>query len=197
MFHESGFRIGDELPPGETYHVQGRDLPEPVWYVFGTPAMKERNAEAWLNHRGLEVWYPREKAWRHNPRGVRKKVPYMRLIVPRYVFVQFTGEPVWHVVRKCPWLSYVVGTPNGEEPMPISDRVMAQMEQVPQRLEKMRREAEERRRVRPGDRVKVIQGAATGWIVSVTEVHAGIARYIAGPLKGEVPVERVRKLDVA
>lgn len=176
---------------------------EPRWYAFLTPPRKEASAKAWLEWHGADAWYPVETRWRATPRAKVKRQPYEAVIVPRYIFARFTAEPAWHVLRTCRFLSRVVGVEDC--PMPISDDTMAQIEQCPARLNERRaeiirnrEERERRRRIGPGDKVMIRDGAMAGWIVDVSEVHNGIAKLasaLLGPLKAETDVNRLAKLD--
>lgn len=173
-------RIGDKVAavPREALTQAGT----PRWHVFVVEPMREAGVRAWFEWRGLEAWYPTETAWRRVARGPRAKVAYERRLVPGYVFVRFEGAPVWSAVRRCRWLRRVVGRDG--RPAAVSDAGMAEMARVPQRLEAMRRAAQEARRIGPGDRARIRDGAMAGWVVEVSEVHAGIARFVV-PLLGE------------
>ena len=190
-----------------TYHV-GQVVPldhprRPVqigeagiaWYGFQTPPQKEASAKAWLDHRGVEAWYPSEIRHRRIPKGKRKFAEYEARLVPRYIFARFTGRPQWDVLQGCKWLSRVIGV-NGH-PLPVTDEIMGQMAQVPERLEIIRRREAEKRIIRQGDHVEVIDGAMRGWVVDVSAVHAGVARFLV-PLLGEreveISVDRLRKI---
>ena len=190
------WRIGDAAPPAAITPLQ-LGAQEPVWFGFQTPPLAELRAQAWLARRGVEAWFPTETAWRRLARGPRRKVSYERPVVPRYVFARFTGAPQWPALRECRWLTRVIGT--GGLPMPMSDAVMARMAEVPGRLRALRRKAEEARTVRPGDRVRIRDGAMAGWVVEVTDVHRGLARFVV-PLLGAagaaIPVDRLDKEGV-
>lgn len=184
-------RIGDTVPRGEE---QSLVLPGPVqWFGFVTAPQSEAKARAWLRRRGVVAWYPTERIWR--VRSARRvKVPRYRVVVPRYVFARFAGEPRWHLVRACPWLHRVIGF--GDRPLPISDATMGRMAEVPRVLREIRRREEEARRVAPGDSARIVDGPLAGWVVDVSEVRAGVARFLApGPagLPGEISVARLEK----
>jgi transcription antitermination factor NusG len=186
-------KLGDELPPAPQAVLQ-RGACEPVWFAFQTPPLAEVRAQAWLGARGVEAWYPTEVAWRRLARGPRRRVKYLRTVVPRYVFARFVGQPQWAALRECRWLSRVVGLEG--RPLPISERTMAQMAAVPRRLEELRRREIEARTIRAGDRALVRSGPLAGWVVEVTEVHGGIARFVV-PLLGAaaagISVEHLHK----
>lgn len=166
-----------------------------AWYGFQTPPLKEASAKAWVEHRGLEAWYPSETRWRRIPRGKRKRAPYEARIVPRYIFVRFPAAPNWSEIRRCRWLSRVIGV--GGNPLPITDLVLSEMEGVPANLEAIRKREAFRRIIRPGDRVRIKSGAMVDYVVEVSDVHAGIARFII-PLLGdkEMTIETTRLTKV-
>ncbi|RDD69223.1 transcription termination/antitermination protein NusG [Paracoccus versutus] len=166
-----------------------------AWYGFQTPPQKEASAKAWLVHRGVEAWYPSEIRHRRIPKGKRKFAEYEARLVPRYIFARFTGHPQWGVLQGCKWLSRVIGV-NGN-PLPVSDETMALMAQVPERLEVIRQREAEKRIIRRGDRVEIIDGAMQGWIVDISAVHAGVARFmipLLGEREAEIGIDRLRKL---
>lgn len=170
---------------------------DPVWFAFETPPRAEPRARAWLEYHDVEAWYPTEQAWRRVPRGPRRRVPYERAVVPRYVFARFTGTPQWHALQQCRWLSRVIAIDG--RPLPVSESAMSEMAKVPPRLSAMRRREEEARIVRPGDEVELLDGPMQGWVVEVAEVHQGLARFLVpllGSAMAEVPLQRVAKLGV-
>lgn len=186
---QTAYYIGQVLPWEPPKPVQIGRI-EPAWFAFLTPPQKEISALAWFNHKGVEAWYPSEMRRRRISRGKRKFAEYEARIVPRYIFARFTGVPQWDVLQSCRYLSRVIGVK--ETPLPVTDTVMAQMAQVPGRLEIIRKREVEKRIIRPGDKARIMDGAMEGWIVDVSHVHAGIAAFIV-PLLGE----RVTRVDVA
>ncbi|WP_313353299.1 hypothetical protein [Paracoccus sp. (in: a-proteobacteria)] len=79
----------------------------------------------------------------------------------------------------------------------MTDEVMAQIAQVPERLEIIRRREAEKRIIRQGDKVEIVDGVMRGWVVDIASVHAGLAKFLV-PLLGEreveIGVDRLRKL---
>ena len=172
--------IGQVLPYEGPQPVQHGDC-EPCWYIFQTPPRKEASATAWLDQRGVEAWHPVTTKIRRVPRSRIKSVPYETPVAPRYLFARFTGRPQWHVLKTCRWITRVVGVE--DRPMPVTDEVMGLMASVPERLEIIKRREIEKRIIRPGDKARIGKGPLEGWIVDVSEVHAGIARFTV-PLFG-------------
>lgn len=186
------YRIGQTLPPPPVRPVQTGAI-EPAWFVFVTPPQAEGKARAWLERRGVTCWYPSETGWRRQPRSRVKRVAYERRIVPRYLFARFTGRPVWHEVRSCRWISRAVG--HDGVPLPVSDEVMAEMAAVPQVLAQLRARQIAARTIQPGDRARVLDGPLAGWVVEVTEVRNGIARFLLPLLGGAEGEAHVAGLD--
>lgn len=191
--------IGQTIPLEPRRPVQVGDA-VPLWYGFQTPPQKETSAQAWLEKRGIEAWFPTEPRRRRLPKGKRAFVEYDGKVVPRYIFARFTGYPQWDVLRDCRWLSRVIGVDGN--PLPVSDDVMSQMEKVPQRLEIIRQREAEKRIIRPGDKVRISSGPMDGWIVDVSAVHAGIAKLILpqallGISETQVAVSRLHKIASA
>lgn len=81
--------------------------------------------------------------------------------------------------------------------MPVSDEIMSRMAQVPQQLEILKQREIERRTIHPGDKVRIGSGPLEGWIVDISEVHAGIARFVLpllGSRAGSASVETLHKI---
>lgn len=180
-YQQPNYFIGASFPLEPQRPVQEGDT-SPAWYAFQTPPLKEIAAQAWLERKGVEAWFPTEPRRRRLSRGKRPFVEYEGRVVPRYIFARFTGRPRWDALMQCRWLTRVVGV-NGA-PLPVTDAIMSAMAQVPQTLEAIRKAEAEKRIVRPGDKVRIITGAMQGWVVDVTAVHAGIAKLIM-PLLGK------------
>jgi len=72
-----------------------------------------------------------------------------------------------------------------------------QMAQIPAVLAEKARQAEEAKRIRPGDRAVITDGPLAGCRVSVAAVHAGIARVILGILGTTEAQIEVARLDKA
>ena len=166
----------------------------PQWYIVRTEPQKEAGVVAWLNCRGVEAWYPTERAWRKIPRGKRKRVQYDRTIAPRYVFARFTQAPNWAVVISCRYIQNIVGLHG--KPMPVSDEVIAEMERVPERLILLRKKLRDARKITPGCKAKIIEGALAGWIVDVEDIDAGIAHFVIPLLGGRRTAFPVNGLDL-
>ena len=191
------WRIGQPVAPAPREALQS-GAESPRWFVFLVRPLAEPQARAWFEARGLEAWYPAEVVWRRGGRGVRRRIRGARRVAPGYLFVRFTGAPNWAALRACRHLRRVVGVAG--RPVPISDAAMGQMAKVPERLAEARRAAAEARRVRPGDRARILDGPMSGWVVEVAEIHAGVARFLL-PLLGQacaqVPVDRLDREGLA
>lgn len=183
--------IGQVLPYEGPQPVQSGEC-DPCWYIFQTHPRKEVSATAWLAQRGVEAWHPTVTKIRRIPRSRIKSKPYDAPVAPRYLFARFTGRPQWHILKGCRWISRVVGVE--DRPMPVSDEVMALMAQVPEQLEIIKRREMERRIIRPGDKVRIGVGPLEGWIVDVSEVHAGIARFTVPLIGGRSGVANLEDL---
>ncbi|MBN8292832.1 hypothetical protein JI664_12730 [Rhodobacter sp. NTK016B] len=186
MTMHSSYFIGQVIQPEPTRPIQVGDIGTPTWYAFLTTPQKEGSAKAWLEKKGVEAWYPTETRWRKIAKGKIKRKEYEAVLVPRYIFARFTGRPQWDLLKASRWLTGVVGIDG--VPLPITDETLAAMEQVPARLAEIRAREEERRTIRPGDRVRIRDGAMEGWVVEVRSIHAGIARFIV-PLMGDRETE--------
>jgi len=181
----AGWRVGDTVELTGAPRILAERLPAPVWYILTTAPSAERAAIAWLERNGIDgAWTPFETRWRRLPRAARKRVPYRAPMAPRSVFVPFQRQPMWHVLfeRAGGKLTGVIARDG--VPLEVPESAIAQMAQVPERLAAIKKREEQRRRIRPGDRVRVTKGPLEGWMVDVSRIHAGIAYFVA-PLLGE------------
>jgi transcription antitermination factor NusG len=193
-------QIGDVLPWHPGRQPLGPPLLEPEWYILKSPPQQEARARLLLENLGVpEVWMPTEKAFR-TVRGKRGKVEFQKRIAPGYLFAQFDRDPVWDrlfaIARGR--LSGVVGVDG--VPRVITEAEMWAMEQAPERIEEERRRVLEQaeldrlaRRPAPGTRATLLGGPMAGYVVDVTEIHRGLARWLCGAVKGETMVEQMRR----
>lgn len=185
---------------GQVYPLEGtgilgdtlvhRGVPTPAWFIFRTPPMKERAAEAWLERQGaLEAWHPTVTDWvpakGANPR--RRKIPRERRVAPGYLFAFFDREPRWHILFEAARgrVSKVVSWPDGR-PMALSDGVIAEMRIVPRRIQSLHDKHEADRLAEMlakqpvvGEAAEVTSGPLSGLTVAVTEIHGGLAQCLA------------------
>lgn len=192
------YELGKSYPLEFNWDLQFGVLESPVWFALVSKPQRERNAKAWLERRGLEVWYPTEMVWRNAPRGKRKKVQYERLVVPRYLFVRFTGHPRWNLLfEETPGnlhLSGVVG--HAGQPMRITKDDWAKMKLLPDRMREKREEEEEQRRIHVGDQVEVIEGPFSEYVVEVINLKGTIATILLPLLGGgevKINLQNLRK----
>jgi transcription antitermination factor NusG len=201
------WRIGQTVPLESDRDVM-TDEPCGAWYIFRVRSHHELAAEAWLARVGIaDAWHPTETKWRIIRAAKRKKVPYERCIAPGYVFARFPRVPKWHALfeRSCGRLIGVVGY--HERPLKITDKVLAQMQQVPARIQILREEEEAKERAarlaripRAGEKARITEGPLAGRIVDVGMIDAGIARFISPLFQGievEMEVEKMERLQDA
>lgn len=195
------YRIGQTVAHEPTRGVQVGDMDAPRWFALVTRPQMEPSAKAWLERQGVTAWYPSETAYRRGPRARTKRQPYERRVAPGYVFARFTGWPQWDRLFYTPPSSHYVRGAVGVEgrPLAITDEVLSQMAMIPDELARLRRQQQEARRIKPGDRVEVIDGPMQGWVVEVASLKGGMAMLML-PLLGKdasaIEVSRLRKLGV-
>lgn len=181
----------------------GEDI-APTWFILIAKPTRDQHLEAWLRKIGVaDVWRPVEAAWKPC-RGKRKKVAYERSIAPGYLFCLFDREPIWHVLWEQAGTRArgVVG--HFERPLPIPERVMAQMRHVPQRIEVMRQQEEARRRAErlarqpvEGQPARPVSGALAGHVVDVARIHAGIAHFVVNGIEWTTPLDNLERVASA
>lgn len=192
----AGYFIGQEVPLERTQEaIQAGGSVR--WYCFQTTPQKEASAQAWFRLRRLEAWFPTITKHRRIPRGRVKTKPYEARVVPRYIFVRFDGEPRWHVVRRCPYITRVVGVE--DRPLPISDDVMMDVKGCKAYLQRQRDEQAEldqaeieklaaRFMVAEGERAEVVSGPFAGYIADVRSVRGQVVRFVI-PALSEMEIQ--------
>ena len=183
---QGNYFIGQEVPLERAQEAvqTGGDF---QWFCFQTAPQKEASAQAWFRMRGLEAWYPTITKHRRIPRGRVKSKPYEARVVPRYLFTRFEGMPRWHVVRRCPYITRVVGVE--DRPLPISDDVMMAVKGCKAYLHRKRLEQEQQDReaierlaarfkVAEHDRAEVVEGPFAGYIADVRSVRGQVVRFV-------------------
>lgn len=159
-----------------------------LWFVLLVPPQGELAATAWLSRQGVtEAWHPTETVYVHAPRPPHKLIPKIKPVATGYLFTRLSRRPIW------PWLfdqsrGKIMDVMRiGECPVALSDADLMQMRQIPDRLRDMRQAADEAKRIRPGDKVTILQGGMTGWSLTVEATNGGIVR-LSGPM-GVIEVE--------
>lgn len=166
---------------------------EPTWYAFLSRPQQEPNAKAWLRTQDAYAWYPTEKRFRRTPRAKVKLRPYHACIFPRYVFARFEAAPRWHILRDCRYLTGVISVEG--EPVRMSDAEMAHMAQVPEFIARRMEEEAERRKIVPGVRAVILDGAYAGWTIDVQDVRGDVATFIAGIFGARETAVEVGRLE--
>ena len=192
-------QVGDTLPAATSRGMWAEEW-EPAWFIFQVPPLGELPASAWLARNGAgETWYPSETIFTTNRFKPGKRIPKTVPVCSGYLFAVLSSRPHWDVLfsraqqgnRRL--LTHVVS--RGSVPIAIPESVIADMAQVPQRLEIIREAEREKRRIRPGDKARVNIGG-TEWTVQIEAIHEGIASFILPLLGGathKANVETLRK----
>ena len=160
----------------------------PKWFVF-LSRTESRAVPFLLRHGADEAWFPVEKYWRTLPRGVRGKVEATRRIAPGYVFALLPQEPDWGSLIRSSTGKITGVICRDCLPLPVPERQMMQMMQVPRSLEIIRERERIAKTLFPGDRARVISVPFADWQVDITRVHEGIARFMVPFLGSQREVE--------
>lgn len=195
--------IGEAVPVAPRPDLLGPILAVPQWFILVTPPQKERKARRWLERIGIQpddIWFPVTREW-VPASGARLKYEREVLLAPRYVFARFDRDPDWPRLFAAAPMGCVRGVVSrGEVPYAVPLRVMAQMATMPGRVAELRAAEEaaiEARRPRAGDVARLTQGPLAGYMVDITRVHAGLARFVmadGAPIQGEARVETMEKV---
>lgn len=200
MINYRDLKPGDTLPPATSRAIWAEPW-EPAWFIFTVPPRGELPAAAWLSRNGApETWYPSETIYTRNRYSPGKRIPRVVPVCSGYLFAVLPARPHWDVLfaraqhggKKL--LTHVVS--RGADPIAIPESVIAEMAQVPQRLETIRQAEREARRIKPGDRAEIKIGGIP-WVVQVEAIHEGIASFILPLLGGathKAAVDAMRKI---
>lgn len=167
---------------------------EARWHALVTQAQREDEAEQWLHLRGVYAFHPiRRKATRLRGKVIERKKRYL----PGYVFAHFPGPAIRHRVLDCPFIASAVTMQSGEWGIlrPADLRKLYAMRDLDRAQEADRRAERKRaRRIRPGDRVRILSGLwYEGQETEVIDVQGGMAVVRVHMLGGE----RAATADVA
>lgn len=207
MMHEQKpLEIGDvfawEPPPtvlGPAL-VDARGSPATEWYILRSAPQKEVAACIRLKVLGVaEAWFPVEGVWRQK-RGALVPVRMERRIAPGYLFTAWEHEPRWHLLRDLSrgTVSGVVSI--GDVPWSIPEETMGKMAKVPERIEALRREAEDRfladriaRQPRRGEPARLLAGPFAGETVMVDGIRGDRVEWTLGAIKGTASVTALER----
>jgi transcription antitermination factor NusG len=121
------------------------------WAATRLEANRERVAQFFLEQAGYEVYLPLVR-WRTRRRRTR-----VTPLFPGYCFTRI--ELQWHAIRQCPGVIRVVRC-GGDEPSHVPDEIIDEIRSREHRgAIDLRRE---RKRLKAGDRVQIIDGILAG-----------------------------------
>ena len=194
---QTEYARGDVVPLDFARRPFDEPVP-PERFIFTVPPRNEESARCWVQRVGApDAWYPTKKDFRILPRGHRRKVPYQRRVAPGYVFVLIDRRPVWDVL-----FQHAMGRLSGVicqsgVPLALTHDDMVRMDQVPLRLQAMRRERlewerQDRLENRPavaGGCARICEGLMAGRVVAVESIRNDMVQWVCGPLRGSAPKE--------
>lgn len=166
------------------------------WYALMVRPQREEAARAWLERYSVVSFYPVTDAKRMR-RG--KPVHYERKYLPGYLFAQFPGEPIWHVLLSSPFLRDVIRMHNGTPGILHPDTLqrLHAMRHMDMDIEAKRRA---RRMINVGDTVKVMSGPLEGFEIEAVRVDAATGKgkfeiMIFGRVsEAELSLDQVKKI---
>lgn len=184
--------VGDVMP----IERHDRPLAEPcdeAWFILVAAPQKDGALRAYLETIGaVEAWRPIQIKWRA-ARGPRKRAPYEASAAPGYVFALFDRRVRWHVLKEQAGrrMRHVVS--RHEQPLAIDPAVISAMQQVPGRIEILRKrqvEEEERRLLdlipQPGDKRAKVTIGGEPLMVDVENIHRGVLHFVLRGIHGKV-----------
>lgn len=184
-------KVGDPWPFESARGIVGGPC-DPVWHALITRPQKERDTRHRLQNARCVVRYPTIDKTRHI--NGQKRV-YTVPIIPRIIYVKFTYEPQWDVMRD---RGVIIGVfSKGNQPLAIDEDKVNAIMGLPSTVEQERQaalEAEEQERLsrlnfQVGDRAILTEGPFAGFFVDVTKVEAGRVFYkfltSEFPMRGE------------
>ena len=155
------------------------------WYIAYTRSCQDRNVAAALSARGYEVFVPVKKEVRQW--SDRKKV-VDRLLIPRTVFVRCTELERRNSTADIPYLThYLTEKPGSYKAAIVPD---SQMETFIAMVDSFNGEVTlTDRPLRPGDFVKVKEGALAGKVAELIRVEGKDMLAVRLPLLGTACVQ--------
>jgi len=191
------YRIGQVVPFNPAAPLFRADGPR--WYPLTIASRSERTASGWLVRHGVaEAWYPTRERRVTIKRGHCRVVTRVSPEWPGYVFALCPGSVVsWSALidRSMRTITGVV-TVDGE-PAVIAEEKLLGMKDIPDCLRAVRQARIEAQRIRPGDKVQIIDGEMRGWQVTINDVSGGFALFLIPLLGGsmaQIEIGRLRKV---
>ena len=159
------------------------------WYIACTRSCQDKNVAAALSAKGYEVYVPVRREVRQW--SDRKKV-VESLLTPRIVFVRCTELDRRRSVEEIPYLThYLSEYPGKGKPARVPDdqmsAFMAMVDSVNGEVMVLNRQ------LRPGDMVRVKEGALEGRIVELVKVDGRDCLAVRLPLLGTACIQIERK----
>ena len=199
----AAMRIGDVVPRDHARRPFGAAC-DPAWYILTAPRTRVGMVGdcAWLCRTGAdEAWFPEEPVWRMVRRGPRTfREQTSRPIVAGIVFMRASSLPQWDVLADRKRIRPLM---IGDMPVAVTEAVMAQMEQVPQRIADLRDAVEtlrlaeaEANRPRPGEDAVFTAGPFAGIVVQVHSIDGDTAVLMIGGGRVTADVAGLRRTRI-
>lgn len=164
-----------------------------IWHVLRAPPGRELESGRFLVDCGFLAWCPLQTAWRRVGRGI--KVRKRNVARPAFVGYVFVGVPVvgrvrWKPAFETGLVAAILAGPDGY-PVRLAPSLVADVaeRQRSGAFDKALQEAALEAAVKPGDRVRVIEGPFRGFEYGVETVEAGRLRVLATMLGADRFVE--------
>ena len=152
-----------------------QDGQQASWFLISKP-QAERRLCGLFSLFDVDAFYPTRTRTRHiQTLTGRKKVEEEYPIVPRYVFATIPGTPRWHVIRSIPFLSHAFGIDGA--PVPISKEDVRRMARMRNSALEIERAAMEAATIKAGDKVRIIRGPLTDFVLNVDETDGKAATF--------------------
>jgi transcription elongation factor/antiterminator RfaH len=126
-----------------------------AWYVIQSKPHKENQLCSYLRSQGLEVYYPTLHVKPANPRSSK-----IRPLFPRYLFVHTNLEEIGMSALR--WLPHAIGIVQFDGyAAPVPDAIMFELKRRVDALQAAGGPTFDG--LKPGDRVRITQGALAGY----------------------------------
>lgn len=158
---------------------------QPRWHCLITYPQRETQAERWLDLRGVYSFFPVKVTYKA-VMGQRRKI--VSRYLPGYVFAQFPGEMIAHRVLGTPFIRDAIRLSDGRPGIlnPDDLRALHRMRDVD---EHQKSEAADAKRIKAGQKVRLISGVMAGQEVEVLSVSCGRAKFRIGMFGAEREAE--------
>tara|TARA_B110000977_G_C11010301_1_gene467397 strand:+ start:679 stop:1296 length:618 start_codon:yes stop_codon:yes gene_type:complete len=175
------YERGQVIPMDRKTGIVGDKLAKPVWHTLFVPPNRERSTSEALKAKKCFAFYPqRTSRWFVRGKKVERDFPQ----ITGMIYVKFTRQPHWHIMRERRLIAGVMSV--GNRPIAFPSEIIRRLQGLPARNEALMQARDELARICEGDTAIVQEGPLAGHFVQVSEVKPdGTVFWFTDLLKGQ------------